>query len=166
MSKTNRHSLKMSIITAFAALFVLLIVVIIGFNSYFGHKASLKTSEQIFQQAGNTAIHKTVDFMHPAIQNSIMFERMIDEGHVNQKSIPEIEDYCFQVLKVYDQFNGCYPDLAKVISIGGTKKRLRNIVELKEHEHLISAYAEHCKSRQERVFIQGPNGREIVQFYS
>jgi len=61
----------MSIITAFAALFVLLILVIIGFNSYFGHKASLKTSEQTFQQAGNTAIHKTVDFMHPAIQNSL-----------------------------------------------------------------------------------------------
>jgi|GEM_PF-1516256 len=48
---------------------------------------------------------------------------MIDEGHVNQKSIPEIQDYCFQVLKVYDQFNGCF--YANQYGMWGLKFRLR-----------------------------------------
>ena len=308
MEKQN-YSLRMSIISAFAFLFMVLVGIIIAFNYYSGHKMAMQTAEDVFKQAGETAIHKTVDFLKPAIHSAKMFERVISKKHLDPKDITQIHDYCLQVLRVYTQFNACFyaneyglwgaeygkgeiidlatryrnklterqaivkdtwidkndkivrekesmsdydprirpwyinvkklgapywtepylffneqiqigvsatvpifneenlfagatliditmdalakflkdlkvsehslafiidghgklvcfPDMDVAIESKGEDKRLRNIIELKNFKHLISAYAEHSKSDQDRIIVEGKEGREIVQFIS
>jgi adenylate cyclase len=107
-NKTGIYSLRMSIITAFASLFIFLIALIIGLNYYFGKKSSLNTSETLFEKAGQTAIHKTADFLQPAMQASQLFERMIHKKHLSISEIPGLQSYCIEVMNIYPQFSGCF----------------------------------------------------------
>ncbi|MCO4783339.1 MAG: adenylate/guanylate cyclase domain-containing protein [Candidatus Cloacimonetes bacterium] len=69
---------------------------------------AMQIADDVFQQAGKTAINKTVDFLVPAIHSAKMFERVIDKKHVNPKDIGVVHDYCLQFLRVYTQFNACF----------------------------------------------------------
>lgn len=101
-------TLQLTILTAFASLLAITVLIIIGYTYRQNTTAVLLLSEQLITQATETVIERTINHLSPAALVAQTSANIPNIENANITTNPKLEAYGMEVLRIYPQLAGFF----------------------------------------------------------